>query len=51
VQLSDGVVIEDGAMGRSVLLPAAPARRGLDISAGAPGWEGRTEFRRLLRGR
>jgi hypothetical protein len=51
-QLSDGTVEEvSAAMGRSILVPADPRPRGIDVRASAPGWEGRTEFRRLLRGR
>jgi hypothetical protein len=36
--LPDGTIEEVSAAGRSVLLPAAPTRRGLDVSVGAPGW-------------
>ena len=50
--MSDGTIIEySAATGRSVIVPGTPARPGLDLRADAPGWEGRTEFRRLLRGR
>jgi hypothetical protein len=50
--LPDGTVEEiSAATGRSVIVPGTPARSGLDLRADAPGWEGRTEFRRLLRGR
>jgi hypothetical protein len=37
--LPDGTVEEiSAAMGRSVLLPAGPSRRGVDASTGAVGW-------------
>jgi hypothetical protein len=37
--LSDGTIIEySAATGRSVTLPATPARQGLDVRPGAPGW-------------
>jgi hypothetical protein len=37
--LADGTIVEySAATGRSILVPAGPARRGVDISAGAPGW-------------
>jgi hypothetical protein len=37
--LPDGTIEEISAAGRSIIIPAAPARpRGLDVSARAPGW-------------
>jgi hypothetical protein len=37
--LPDGTIIEESAAtGRSVILPAGPARRGLDVRPSAPGW-------------
>jgi hypothetical protein len=37
--LADGTVEEwSAATGRSVILPASPARQGLDVRPAAPGW-------------
>jgi hypothetical protein len=51
VELPDGTIEEvSAAMGRSILVPANPLPRGLDLRAGAAGWVGWREFRRRLRG-
>lgn len=47
----DGTVEEDDPlMGRSVILPGRPNRRGLDIRPGAEGWERQRGFDRPFRG-
>jgi hypothetical protein len=39
VQLPDGTIEErSAATGRSVIVPAAPASKGIRIQADAPGW-------------
>jgi hypothetical protein len=39
VELADGTVEEISATGRSIIIPAGPARpRGVDVAADAPGW-------------
>jgi hypothetical protein len=49
--LSDGTIIEySAAMGRSVIVPAAPVRQGLDVRPVAPAWQGWASLRRRLLG-
>jgi hypothetical protein len=36
--LGDGVVVEDGPMGRTIVMSGDPARKGIDIRPDAPGW-------------
>jgi hypothetical protein len=48
--MADGTIIEySAATGRSVIVPGTPARQGLDVRAGALGWEGWQAFRWRLR--
>jgi hypothetical protein len=47
--LPDGTVEEFTCMGRTVLVPADPRPRLLDLGADAPGWEGLREFLGRLR--
>jgi hypothetical protein len=44
----DGVIEETTAMGRTLTIPAAPRRQGIDVSVGAEGWE---PLRTFLSGR
>jgi hypothetical protein len=44
--LSNGVIEEwSAAMGRSLIIPADPHPRKIDVSADAPGWERLRTFR------
>jgi hypothetical protein len=44
----DGVIEETTVMGRTFTIPAEPLRQGVDVSAGADGWE---PLRTFLSGR
>ena len=44
----DGVIEESTVMGRTFTIPAAPRRKGIDVSSGADGWE---PLRTFLSGR
>jgi hypothetical protein len=49
--LEGGVVEEVSAgMGRVLIVPGSPARRGIDLSAAAPAWERFESLARRLRG-